>query len=379
MRAADVPRTQRAIIVTAATFGLTYGLSSPLIALELAEAGYSPLLIGLNAAMYAIGVLLIAPLLPRLAWRLGLPRLAGGALGAAAVLLAAFPFSALLWPWFVLRAALGMASETLFVVSETWLNDTAQEQTRARTMAVYVATLSSGIALGPMVLVLAGRDGPAPFLIGAGLALAALALLLAARPRAPRPEAPTHAGLLPYLRLAPLAVAAAAMNAAIESAGLGLLPLYAMTLGWSEQSATLLLTVLLGGAIVLQLPIGWLGDRMPRRRLVLLLSALATVGALVWPLALGHAWLAYPLLFAWGGAFVGIYTLMLAILGERFSGSDLAGAFGLVSIAWGLGALAGPVLGGWAMHVSAHGLPWFAALVCGLFTLAAIVGASRQR
>ncbi|TIT47309.1 MAG: MFS transporter, partial [Mesorhizobium sp.] len=50
-------RTSAVVILTAAIFGLTYGLSAPLIALELAEAGYSESLIGANSAMYAIGVL----------------------------------------------------------------------------------------------------------------------------------------------------------------------------------------------------------------------------------------------------------------------------------------------------------------------------------
>ena len=59
-------RTIAIIILTAATFGLTYGLSSPLIALELSEAGYTEALIGANSAMYAIGVLLVAPALPAL-------------------------------------------------------------------------------------------------------------------------------------------------------------------------------------------------------------------------------------------------------------------------------------------------------------------------
>ncbi len=49
------------VILTAAIFGLTYGLSAPLIALELVDAGYSETIVGANSAMHAIGVLLIAP------------------------------------------------------------------------------------------------------------------------------------------------------------------------------------------------------------------------------------------------------------------------------------------------------------------------------
>ena len=114
----DVGRTRAGLIATAAAFGLTYGLSAPLIALELDARGVSSLLIGANAAMHAIGVLIVAPRLPHIVARLGFSRTAKLALIAAALVLAAFPFAILLWLWFVLRLLLGMASESLFVISE---------------------------------------------------------------------------------------------------------------------------------------------------------------------------------------------------------------------------------------------------------------------
>lgn len=48
-----------------------------------------------------------------------------------------------------------------------------------------------------------------------------------------------------------------------------------------------------------------------------------------------------------GRSFVGIYTTTIAILGDRYKGN----AYTLSSIAWGLGALAGPLIGGVAMEL----------------------------
>lgn len=362
-------RTTVVVILTAATFGLTYGLSAPLIALELSDAGYTETLIGANSAMYAIGVLLVAPALPHLSSRFGFGKLAKGALLLAGALFAVFPAAPFLWLWFPLRAALGAAAETLFVVSETWLNQITSEEKRGKTIAIYVTALSAGTALGPGILALVGRDEALAFVIGAVLALAACLVLQLDRPHEAKPERAVDESPFRYLKLVPVAVAAAALNAALESAGLSLLPLYAIQLGWPEQSATFLLTVLLIGSILLQLPIGWLGDRMNRRLLVVILAAVSAVGALVWPGALAHAWLAYPLLFIWGGAFVGIYTITIAVLGDRYEGGELVSVYALLSIAWGLGALAGPLIGGMAMEVSSHGLPIFAAFACGLFAI----------
>ena len=54
------------IIVCVAVFGITYGLSAPLIATQLQANGFSEQYIGFNAAMQAVGVFIIAPFLPRL-------------------------------------------------------------------------------------------------------------------------------------------------------------------------------------------------------------------------------------------------------------------------------------------------------------------------
>jgi len=357
-------RSRVVVILTAAIFGLTYGLSAPLIALRLDDAGFGETLIGLNAAMHALGVLLVAPILPGLAARLGMARLALLALGLAALLLALFPAMPTVWLWFPLRLGLGIASETLFVVSETWVNQITTEDARARSMAAYTASLSLGFALGPVVLTFSSSAGAPPFLLGSLIALAAAALLLLMRPQ---PAVIEHAPPLNprrALSLAPMAIAATALNAALETAGLSLLALYAMGQGWAERPATLLISTLMTGAIVLQLPIGWLGDRFDRRRLAVILTFVSAAGAGLWPLVLSEPWLAYPLLFLWGGAFVGIYTLMITILGSRFRGGELVGLYAILSVAWGIGALLGPPLGGAAMEATTHGLPVFAAAGC---------------
>ena len=360
------------IIVSAMVFGLTYGLSAPLLALSLAQQGFGRGFIGANAAMHAVGVLLIAPLLPALAWRSGPKLPIAFALLAASATLALFPAVGLVWLWFPLRIALGASAETLFVMSETWLNQLSAEASRARTMAIYTASLSLGFALGPLILTFVGTNGPLPYLIGAGAAL--LALLSIAMPwvRTPVFERPSHGKPWRYLALAPVAIGATLVNAALETAGMSFLPIYAMRAGWGERSATLLLSVLLLGAILLQLPIGWLGDRVDRRRLAIGLGVASAAGALVWPLALGMPLLAYPLLFVWGGLFVGIYTIMMADVGSRFAGGDLVSVYAVMSVAWGVGAFVGPTAAGTAMDLTRNGLPLFAAAACAGFAVLAV-------
>ncbi len=127
------------------------------------------------------------------------------------------------------------------------------------------------------------------------------------------------------------------------------------------------------GAILLQLPIGWLGDKMDRHKLVIACGALATLGAMLWPLALLHTGLHLHAAVPLGRGLRGIYTLTLTIVGSRFSGGDLVGIYAVMGLTWGGGALVGPLAAGFAMQATTHGLAVFAALACGLFTVAAVL------
>jgi len=173
-----------------------------------------------------------------------------------------------------------------------------------------------------------------------------------------------------YLRLAPVALMVTVLNAAVETAGLSFVALYAGNQGWNEAAAMRLVTTLMIGAIALQLPIGWLADRMSRPRLVMLLAIASAIGALCWPYVLAFPWLAYATVFVWGGVFVGIYTVMLALVGERFGGAELVGIYAMMGLAWGVGALIGPASVGIGMQLSpVWGLPGVIAAGCALFAL----------
>jgi MFS family permease len=361
------------IILTAMIFGLTYGLSAPLLALSLRQDGFGEGFIGANAAMHAVGVLAMAPFLAGLAWRTGPKLPIALALLVSAAALALFPVMPAIWLWFPLRIALGAAAESMFVMSETWLSQLSDESSRARTMAIYTAALSLGFALGPIILTVVGSDGLLPYLLGASIALMALLSIAMPWVQTPRFEPPSHGNPLRYLALAPLAVGASLLNAAVETSGMSFLPLYAMRVGWDEQPATLLLSVLLLGAILLQLPIGWLGDRIDRRILVIGLGLASAAGALIWPFVFGTPVLAYSMLFVWGGLFVGIYTIVMTEVGSRFRGGDLVSVYAVMSVAWGVGAFVGPSSAGVAMDATRHGLPFFAASTCAGFTILAIL------
>ena len=106
--------------------------------------------------------------------------------------------------------------------------------------------------------------------------------------------------------------------------------------------------------------------------------ALATaLGALVLPAAMGTPW-QWPLVLVWGTAGFGIYTLALADLGDRFSGSALLAGTAALTAMFGLGGIAGPTLGGAAMqHFGPEGLPIMLAVAYGLLLVVSVIRGRR--
>lgn len=367
-----------AVIFSVTVFSLTYGLSSPLIAFKLLNAGMSESAIGVNAAMHAVGVFLIAPFLPALFRRYRPLTLIVVSLCAITVIF--ILFGVVSFPmWFLLRMGLGLFSEIIMVQTETWLNGSTVERARGKVLALYTAGMSLGFATGPLILAWTGSDGNLAFYVAS--VLAALAIVFIFTSGMPRVEGheekPETLGN--SLKLAALPIMATVLNAAVEVLGMNFLSLYAIKLGWSESASALLISVLMFGAILLQLPIGWLADRVDRLKLMTTLAFIAAALAFVWPHILAFHLLSYVMLFIWGGIFVGIYTVAITWVGERFNGGQLAGIYAAMSVAWGAGALAGPLLGGFAMTFSLHGLPWLTGALCLVFALLSLSGPLRNR
>jgi len=367
-----------AVIFSVTVFSLTYGLSSPLIAFKLLNAGVSESVIGINAAMHAVGVFLIAPFLPALFRRFSPLTLIVVSLCAIALIFVLF--GVVSFPmWFLLRMGLGLFSEIIMVQTETWLNGSTVERARGKVLALYTAGMSLGFATGPLILAWTGSDGNLAFYVASVLAVLAIVLIFTSgMPRVEGHEENPET-LRNSLKLAALPIMATVLNAAVEVLGMNFLSLYAIKLGWSESASALLISVLMFGAIILQLPIGWLADRVDRPRLMTTLAFIAAALAFVWPYILAFHLLSYVMLFIWGGIFVGIYTVAITSVGERFKGGQLAGIYAAMSVAWGAGALAGPLLGGFAMTFSLHGLPWLTGALCLVFALLSLSGPLKSR
>ncbi len=350
-----------AAIACTSIMGITTGLAWTLLALRLEHQGFDATAIGLNAAAQSFGIVTMGFVAPWAMARVGLVRGCGAAISVAIAVMLLLPVFDSYMAWLLLRFLLGAGACFLFIAGESWIVLIAPPRYLGRVVGILGLIWGGAFALGPIIVGIVGIGGWGPFLIGAAAAFCAgLPLLFVGSVQAPA-QAHKPPNFFALLRRSPGPLIAVALLGLVESSHDSLLPIYGLRLGMDVHVAVLLVTVVLSGLTLIQLPIGWIADHMDRRRLLLI----ATLSGLL--LTLGFSVTAttvlqWPILFLLGAAIGSIWAVSLALIGDEFDAEHVAGANAVRAILYGGAAVAGPLISGTAMDLWVpHGL--IAALV----------------
>jgi len=363
-------RVIAAAIMLVTLVGVSLALSNPLLSLEMERWGLSSTVSGLTASAAGLGTVFAVPLVPRMARWLGVPLMLGLALLVSSGGMMLFYLWQDVWAWTALRFALGCAIGIIFTLSEFWINAAADPARRGTVMGIYATAIYAGFAAGPLLLTMAGTSGFAPYALTAALiALGLIPLALAGRKTPQVDKAPSHS-VLRFVFAVPTATFGALIFGAAETGIIIQLPVHNVRLGYPESDAALLLSAFTLGNVLMQLPLGWLSDRMDRRRLLLVLATASTLLSLCLPLGPPGFWRFAVILFILGGFSGAIYTVGLAHLGARFTGADLAAANAAFVLLYSVGLMVGPPGIGVGMDLAGSmGLPVVLAVMFGLYAL----------
>ncbi len=330
--------------------GLGIGLSIPLLTLEMEAMGISGRMIGANTAVPAIAAILLAPQIPRLAARFGTSNLLLAALIMATISFAMFMLPIPFWLWFPIRFLFGAAIYGIFVISEYWINTEVEDHNRAFILGIYATILSLGVAAGTAILTVTEPGTPGPYIIGILIFLIAIIPILIWHSRAPKIAQEEQSNIFRYLLASPTSALAAFTFGALETGSFSLLAVYALRHGYSVAGAAFAISMVAIGSVFFQIPLGYIADRVDRRLILIFCGCTGMAGALSLPLIMNTA-LLYPVLVAWGGIVVGLYTVGLAHLGAKFSGPDLLSANSLFILMYAVGSLISPALIGTGMDI----------------------------
>ena len=374
-RSADI-RTLVAACAAITVFGFAFGMTYPLLSLILESRGVASDMIGINSAMMPLGILLISPAIPVVTKRFGARNVAITAAVVTAFAILAYKAFDTLAAWFLIRLVQGMTISVLFVLSESWIVGSAGDANRGKVVAIYASVLSGSFGAGPLLISFIGIEGWTPFVLGAiVIAIGIVPFTLIRESSDADPEESSPSGIFEFAPKAPMLLAAVGIFSIFDAATLSLFPVYGVQNGLEVATAANLLTALILGNMLLQLPVGWLADRIEHRWVLTGCALTTTICLLLLPLLIQSPF-KWPLLIVAGTAGYGVYTVSLASLGSRFSGNELVNGASAFALVWGFGALFGSVAGGWTMlGFGPHGLPVALALT---YLLLAVGLAHRQ-
>jgi MFS family permease len=338
-------RTIVAAIATIACCDIAMGLTLQLLPLLMEQNKVPAWIMGLNAAMAPLGIMLGGPFLPRIVSRLGSKRVVYMSIIAIMTTLACFKLFPSIWAWFLIRFLFGMAAGTLFTISEAWILSGAETGNRGRVMGLYTSVLALTFSVGPLIIPFTGINGWLPWLIGivcVGMSALPLAMLQISEDAFQHKEG---SGFVAFVKRAPLLLFAVGTLTFFDAVILSFFPIFGLRSGLAVEQVTLILGVAIIGNALLQLPIGLLADKWSRMGVIVLSAVITAILAmsLIWTI---DNWLIWPVMLVLGTTAFAIYTVALAILGDHFDGPDLIAGSAAFAAMWGIGGLLGPPIAG---------------------------------
>ncbi|WP_088008193.1 MFS transporter [Indiicoccus explosivorum] len=340
------------LVIIVAISGFSQGMLLPLIAVIFEQDGVSSSLNGLSATGLYIGILIISPFMEPQIRKFGYRPviLTGGGLVIASLFL--FPLWKSVLFWFFLRMIIGIGDNMLHFSTQTWITSFSPQHRLGRNIAIYGLSFGVGFGAGPLFVPLVNVFEGLPFIISGLLCLAAWSLVFWLENDFPE-SASSEVTVLGIFRRSKEAVAAAWI-AFLPPLGYGFLeaslnasyPVYALRQSLDVSFVSILLFAFSAGAIVTQIPLGSLSDRIGRRPVLLL----ALGGGAFFFMAAGFAeqseWLLF-ILFIAAGMFVGsTFSLGISYMSDLTPKELLPTGNLLCGVAFSLGSLSGPFLGG---------------------------------
>ena len=253
------------LFIGLALIGLAVGVQGSLLGIRAEIEGFDDYLIGLLMSCYFAGFLAGSRLTPKMIQRVGHIRIFAALSAVASVSILIHAIYVNPWAWALMRLLTGFAFSTIYVVSESWLNQASTNANRGQILAIYTAILLSGICAGQFMLNIADpADSTLFMLISVMVSVAAVPILLSVIATPPLEET-ERVSIMHLWRRTPMGVTGIVLSQWVSSILFGMGAVYATKLGFSIYQVANFMGAMMAGGMIFPWPLGKISDVVDRR------------------------------------------------------------------------------------------------------------------
>jgi len=326
------------------------GLQSTLLGVRGGIEQFLPFEMSLIMSAYFVGFLGASRMVPSLIRRVGHVRVFAALASFISAVLVLFPLYLNPIFWMFGRLVIGFCFCGVYIIAESWLNNAATNENRGQSLSLYLILQMVGIVVGQGLLVTSDPGGYALFIIISVFVSVSFAPILLSISPTPAFETTNPMPLKKLIETSPLGCAGMFVLGGVFSAQFGMAAVYGAEVGLSLGEISLFVATFYIGAVFLQYPIGWLSDRMDRRRLIMSVAAIGAFGALIGVFMGQNFTLLLVSAFIVGGTSNPLYSLLIAHTNDFLDYEDMAAASAGLLFLNGIGAIAGPLIIGFLME-----------------------------
>ena len=248
------------------------------------------------------------------------------------------------WLWMAMRIVTGISFAGFYVVTESWLNDRASNETRGKVLSIYMLIVTGSMGAGQFLLNLAKPDDIDLFiLISVIISFGLIPILLTVKP-APSFSTSSKMSVLELYRASPLALIGNGLTGMAHGTIFGLGAIYAVEVLVDLQQISLFMACFLIGSLLSQWPVGYISDLIGRRAVMAGLSIVSITCCLL-ALAIPTGSLLYfAVIVGLGSAAMPMYSICIAYANDRLEPHQIVAASGSLVMVAGFGAMVGPIV-----------------------------------
>ena len=325
------------------------GLQGTLLSVRGELEDFSTFEMSVVMSAYFVGFLGASRLVPDFIRRVGHVRVFAALASLISAILILYPLLVNPWVWTGGRIIIGFCFCGVYITAESWLNNAATNENRGQLLSSYMVVQMAGIVAAQLLLLVGDPGGFELFVLISVLVSISFAPILLSITPTPAFEATKPMSIKELFKTSPLGCVGMFFLGGIFSAQFGMAPVFGTTAGFSLSEISTFVAAFYIGAMVFQFPIGWLSDRMDRRILIVVTSALGFIAALTSILVTDSFLILVGSAFFIGGMSNPLYSLLIAYTNDFLELDDMASASGGLLFLNGLGAISGPLLTGYLM------------------------------